>query len=610
MCGIYGTIGWSTIQQTLNGLANLQYRGYDSAGIAFQTSLTFTNKIHKVVGTVPDLEQNILDCYTAPCDAQLAISHTRWATNGKPSLLNAHPIDYGDDANSFIVVHNGIITNATTLIEELSALGFEPKTQTDTEVVPMLCSMLYRAHPCTSFRALLEKVCDMLEGSYAMLIISSVYPGKMIACKNGSPLHVGITHSENRIVLSSDIVPFMREEEQLEIFTFPDGTIFEFTCTELSQNSKTIKKRYNGHKQNEIQKDGFLISASLGNYSTYLEKEIHQQPKTLRASISRFVSPSHIAFERIRNARFIVLIGCGTSLNACIACKDLFRKHCCREKLVFVESACSFCEENLPITSSDVCILVSQSGETADTIAALQLAQREGAFCFAITNQANSTIALTADASICLGIGDEISVASTKAYTSQLCTMIMLINCISNEPMIAIEELLELPDALEACMPELNRSIETLARYVINFHHVLIVGCASDLATCMEGALKIKEVSYIHAEAILAGELKHGPLALIDDSVLVFVVATSADVNGKIMLAIDQLIARDANVVVVSTTEKTALTQTIKVPRLGCNILQRVIDIVPFQLLALHLARLKNINIDRPRNLAKSVTVA
>jgi glucosamine--fructose-6-phosphate aminotransferase (isomerizing) len=632
MCGIYGTIlgrdadgGVLTIQKTLHGLANLQYRGYDSAGIAFQPlpiTLSTNTSIHKVVGDVSDLELLLASCYPDGTGAtHLAISHTRWATNGKPSLMNAHPIHYGDESNSFVVVHNGIITNAGTLFEELRMLGFEPSTDTDTEVVPMLCSMLYRAHPCTSFRALLEKVCAMLEGSFAMLIISSNFPERMVACKKGSPLHVGVAASGKRIILSSDIVPLTRERDPLDIFTLRDGTIFEFSCSDLSEDGKVISTF--GQRHEEVTHDGVSLStSSLGIYESYLEKEICQQPQTLRASISRFIdADKQISFKgvdataksRIHQARYIVLIGCGTSLHACIACKDLFRKHC-SDKLVFVESASSFCEESLPLTSSDVCIFVSQSGETADTIAALQLAKEKGAFCCAITNQANSTIALGADKSIYLGIGDEISVASTKAYTSQLCTMIMLVNFLSDMPTITINELMELPEALDACLPELDITIKNLARYVIDFHHVLIVGCACDLATCMEGALKIKEVPYIHAEAILAGELKHGPLALIDDNVLVLVVATSANVNnGKIMLAIDQLVAREAHVVVVTTEpliHQFNVSRIIKTPRLSDRTLQRVIDIVPFQLLALHLAGLKNINIDRPRNLAKSVTVA
>lgn len=617
MCGIYGMIvesgvdGSSTIRNTLHGLEKLQYRGYDSAGIAFQ-SPTETNVVHKVVGTVYDLKR-LVPSSGAMC--HVAISHTRWATNGKPSLTNAHPITTGDQANTFAVVHNGIITNASTLRAELEMLGLRLSTQTDTEVVPMLCSMVYRAHPSVSFHALIEEVCAMLEGSYAMLIVSTRYPGKLIACKHESPLHIGIGTDLNYIAVSSDIVP-LASDSNTSIYTLPDGAIVEMDSCNLWEAIQRIQQSYK-HITNP---DMPHASATLGKYGSFLEKEILQQPQTLRASIQRFLDDQKqisfggldaLALQKLHVARYVVLIGCGTSLHACIACKDLFRRHC-SNNLVFVESASSFCEEDLPLSASDVCILVSQSGETADTIAAMHLAKRKGATCFAITNQPNSTIALSADYSIYLGIGEEVSVASTKAYTSQLCTMIMFIQSLSETPAIKGNDLFELPEALEACLVDLNDRIETLAKYVINFHHLLVVGCAADLATCMEGALKIKEVPYIHAEAILAGELKHGPLALIDDNVLVIVVATSIDANnGKIKLAIDQLKARDAHVIVISTEQNAMHTKRVVcVPKLRCHMLQRIVDIVPFQLLALHLARIKDIDIDRPRNLAKSVTVA
>lgn len=612
MCGIFGIITNTTaVRRTMEGLQKLQYRGYDSAGIAFQSSPT-TTTIHRVIGTVSDLAKDISPSMFA-LDSKLAISHTRWATNGRPTIENAHPI-VSDDLNAFIVVHNGIVTNARELRNKLSCNGIELSTQTDTEVVPKLCYLMHMQNPTVSFYDLVRDVCKELEGHYAILIISTHYPGKMIVCKNGSPLYIGVNEEKNDIIISSDIAAL----DELQVFAVDDGVVLEIDCHALGKGCREIEKY---EPVTHAERCEF---PKLGEFRCYMEKEIIEQPQTLRASISKHLLPDHTihfpnidveSLRKIEGARLIVLIGCGTSFHACIACKDIFRK-LLSDKLVLVDSASSFCEDNIPLSSSDVCIFVSQSGETADTIAALRFAKTKDAFCCTITNHPSSTLAMIADVSVDLGVGEEVSVASTKAYTSQLCVIIMFVHFFAHRYPSSIcgERFYELPIALNACMQGLNKNVEELAKYVINFPHILIIGCSSDLATCMEGALKIKEVSYIHAEAILAGELKHGPLALIDHNVLVIVIATSAEPNkGKISIAIEQLAARDANVVVITNDKNPPMmdvARVIKVPRLKCKYLQRVIDVVPLQLLALHLAVLKDINIDRPRNLAKSVTVA
>ena len=612
MCGIFGIITNTTaVRRTMEGLQKLQYRGYDSAGIAFQSSPT-TNTIHRVIGTVSDLAKDISPSMHA-LDSKLAISHTRWATNGRPTIENAHPI-VSDDLNSFVVVHNGIVTNASELRTKLSSNGIELFTQTDTEVVPKLCYLMHERHPMISFHDLVRDVCDQLEGHYAILIISTKYPGKMIVCKNGSPLYIGVHEEKNDIIISSDIAAL----DELQVYAIDDGVVLEMDCHALGKGFR------------EIENYSPVINAErcefpkLGDFRCYMEKEIIEQPHTLRASISKHLLPDHTihfpnididALKTIADARLIVLIGCGTSFHACIACKDIFRT-LLSDKLVLADSASSFCEDNIPLSSSDVCIFVSQSGETADTIAALRFARSKAAFCCTITNHPSSTLAVMADVSVDLGVGEEVSVASTKAYTSQLCIIIMFVHFFAHRPTICGERFYELPIALNACMQYLNKDVEELAKYVIDFPHILIIGCSSDLATCMEGALKIKEVSYIHAEAILAGELKHGPLALIDRNVLVIVMATSVEPNkGKISIAIEQLAARDANIVVITNDNSLPITEfdvarVIRVPKLKCKYLQRVVDVVPLQLLALHLAVVKEINIDRPRNLAKAVTVA
>jgi glucosamine--fructose-6-phosphate aminotransferase (isomerizing) len=601
MCGIFAYTNaplgqaWDVaLEIALNGIKRLEYRGYDSAGVG----AVFSDggaKVIKSRGNVVALQKECLQ-WGFDIKATCIIAHTRWATHGQASTRNAHP-HVSDDNNTFMVVHNGIITNAIHLRMQLAKTDVYLTSETDSEVIPKLLKQAWDANPRLSLAQIVAQVVPMLQGNYAFVVASPLFPGALVGCRGrgkGSPLLFGCGEN-GECVVSSDAISIIEYTDCIyalgdeEIVVLENGTWDVYVANTMCL----------APEPQPIATSACTADFDLGTFQSYLEKEIFTQPASIASTIRR--ADLQVP-DQLLAAKSVVMVGCGTSLHACMACKEALRS--ALKKVVVVECASSFVDEQFPVGEKDVCIFVSQSGETADTLAALSLASQNGAFCLAITNCPGSALVRAADASIFLHAGNEVSVASTKAYTSQVLLMHMLAAKIEGRQLSAL-------NCMEAVVSKTlqttNKQVLRILPWVLQFDHILLIGRSSDFATCVEGALKIKEVPYIHAEAILAGELKHGPLALIDDRVLVIVIATG---QPKMKSVIEQLQARGALLLIIACDKE--------LPEFSCDIrlqrspvpeLQALLNVIPLQLLAVHLAKIKKTDLDRPRNLAKSVTV-
>ncbi len=602
MCGIFGYTNaplgqaWdAALEIALNGIKRLEYRGYDSAGVGAVFS-DGRARVIKSRGNVVALQKECLRCCGFDANATCIIAHTRWATHGQASTRNAHP-HVSDDDNTFVVVHNGIITNAVHLRTQLAKAGVYLTSETDSEVIPKLLKQAWDANPRLSLAQVVAQVVPALQGNYAFLVASPAFPGALVGCRGrgkGSPLLFG-SGEDGVCVVSSDAISLIEHTDCVyalgdeEIVVLENGTwdVYEAHTMCLASAPQRIEPA------------ATAVDLDLGTFESYLEKEIFMQPQSIASTIR--LAELQVP-ERLLGAKSVVMVGCGTSLHACMACKEAMRR--ALNKVVVVECASSFVDEQFPVADGDACIFVSQSGETADTLAALAFASKKGAFCFAITNCPGSALVRAADASIFLHAGNEVSVASTKAYTSQVLLMQMLAAEIEGRQLDALNSM---EGVVSKTLQAANEQVLRILPWVLQFDHILLVGRSSDFATCVEGALKIKEVPYIHAEAILAGELKHGPLALIDDRVLVIVVATR---QPKMKSVIEQLHARGALMLILACDNELAeFVCDIRVPRSPAPELQALLNVIPLQVLAFHLAKIKKKDLDRPRNLAKSVTV-
>ncbi len=602
MCGIFGYTNaplgqaWdAALEIALNGIKRLEYRGYDSAGVGAVFS-DGRARVIKSRGNVVALQKECLRCCGFDANATCIIAHTRWATHGQASTRNAHP-HVSDDDNTFVVVHNGIITNAVHLRTQLAKAGVYLTSETDSEVIPKLLKQAWDANPRLSLAQVVAQVVPALQGNYAFLVASPAFPGALVGCRGrgkGSPLLFGCGE-DGVCVVSSDAISLIEHTDCVyalgdeEIVVLENGTwdVYEAHTMCLASAPQRIEPA------------ATAVDLDLGTFESYLEKEIFMQPQSIASTIR--LAELQVP-ERLLGAKSVVMVGCGTSLHACMACKEAMRR--ALNKVVVVECASSFVDEQFPVADGDACIFVSQSGETADTLAALAFASKKGAFCFAITNCPGSALVRAADASIFLHAGNEVSVASTKAYTSQVLLMQMLAAEIEGRQLDALNSM---EGVVSKTLQAANEQVLRILPWVLQFDHILLVGRSSDFATCVEGALKIKEVPYIHAEAILAGELKHGPLALIDDRVLVIVVATR---QPKMKSVIEQLHARGALMLILACDNELAeFVCDIRVPRSPAPELQALLNVIPLQVLAFHLAKIKKKDLDRPRNLAKSVTV-
>lgn len=609
MCGIVGYIGFNQASDfLLDGMAKLEYRGYDSAGIAV-IGADNVIKIQKKVGRLANLAAIV---EADPNEGTIGIGHTRWATHGRPSDMNAHP--HASEDGKFAVVHNGIIENYMPLKEELIAKGYHFKSETDTEVVAHLLADMYDGDFVGTVRRMLARV----DGAYALEIICSDEPDKIICTKKENPLVIGLGKGENFV--ASDIPAIINYTRDTYILN--DGELAIVT-----RDGVAISDRAG----NPVNKEVYHVTwnaeaAEKGGYEHFMLKEIHDQPKAVRDTFGTHISEDGktAVFEELNwtandVAAFnkILIVACGTAYHAGLVTKQYIES--LARIPVNVEIASEYRYSNPLTDENTLCIVISQSGETSDTLAALKEAKRLGAKSLAITNVVGSSISREADNTVYTWAGPEISVASTKAYTTQLVAGLLLAIYLGqlNGKLDAtlgadiLSGIKELPNLIHEIF-EVDEDMKAFAKHYGFKSDAFFLGRGIDYAVAMEGALKLKEISYIHAEAYAGGELKHGTLALIEEGVPVIALATQEDVYDKMISNIREVKAREAVVIGIGLKEDEELSKhvdhAIYVPRAN-KFIAPILAVVPLQLLAYYAAITRGADVDKPRNLAKSVTV-
>ncbi len=595
----------------INGLERLEYRGYDSSGIAYIDAgeITVTKRRGKVSALKSVLKDQVID-------SNIGIGHTRWATHGQPNDINAHP--HASQDGSIVVVHNGIIENYQELKEALIDLGYSFKSETDTEVIAHLIQEIRDTQNVSIVKAIkitLKKVI----GAYALVILDKNEPTKLIGAKKSSPLALGIGQGE--MFLASDASPiaqytdsyiFLEDEQIVEI---NEGSRYEITNLENTEVTSTITKL--DLKIEELEK---------GGYPHFMLKEIHQQAKTVSDSMrgringdEGWISVGGLTAEmdRIRTKRRLILTACGTSWHTALIGEYLFEELAripCE-----VEYASEFRYRDPIIDHEDLLILLSQSGETADTLAALQLAKQKGAMTYGLVNVVGSSISRETDTGSYIHAGPEIGVASTKAFTSQLVVITLMAAQLGYEKgqlsqskyRTIIDGLIKLPEQIELILLQ-EEKIRYIASEIKGANNALYLGRGYNFPVALEGALKLKEISYIHAEGYPAAEMKHGPIALIDMYMPVIVIATNESSYEKIISNIEEVKARKGVVIAIVAENDKIISKladfTISIPR-TVECLTPILSSIPLQLLAYYIAVMRGCNVDQPRNLAKSVTV-
>ena len=608
MCGIVGYIGNKNAAPfLLDGLTKLEYRGYDSAGIAvFDGKNIF---IEKTVGRLDALKDKLKNRMP---EGVIGIGHTRWATHGRPSDQNAHP--HTDCKGEFVIVHNGIIENFMTLKEQLIARGHRFTSETDTEVVAHLVEEFYKGDFADAVRAVLKKI----EGSYSLVFMSKNHPDTLICAKQDNPLVVGLGDDENFI--ASDIPAIISRTRKTYILNDGEVAIVKKNSVEITdRNGKPVDKKIFRVNWN-------AEAAEKGGYEHFMLKEINEQPKAVRDTMSKRVAKdgSRITLDELNwTTEFldgidkVYIVACGTAYHAGLVGKFYIEK--LARILVEVDLASEFRYRDPIVDEKTLVIVISQSGETSDTLAALKESKRRGAKTLAVTNVVGSSIAREADQVIHTWAGPEIAVASTKAYTTQLILMFMLAlymaqlrSTISDERARELIGLLKkIPSQISETLSDVE-PIKTFARRYGFNEDVFYIGRSLDYDVALEGALKLKEISYIHAEAYASGELKHGTLALIVEGVPVIALATQKSVYEKTISNIKEVKARDAVVIGIAADGDTELEKFVDhvmfVPETD-ELLIPLLAVVPLQLLAYYAAITRGCDVDKPRNLAKSVTV-
>lgn len=607
LCGIVGYIGnKDVVDILLGGLKRLEYRGYDSAGIAINNGKEL--ELIKKKGKLKKLEEIVA---STPLSGEMGIGHTRWATHGSPSDENSHP--HVDCAGEFVVVHNGIIENFQQLREELCEKGHVFTSETDTEVIAHLLEEYYQG----DVRKAINHVIAHLEGSYALGIISSKEVDKIYAVRQDSPLVIGIGDGENYI--ASDIPAFLEYTNQFYILD--DGEM-----AEIEKNKVTIYDK----KGVVVEKEVFEVNwdaemAEKGGYPHFMLKEIYEQPAALRRVMADRVSPGKIELEEInlsteeiKTFNKIYILACGTAYYSGMIGKYVIEE--LTRTTVEIDVASEFRYRDPIIDDKTLVIVVSQSGETADTLAGLRLAQEKGARVLALTNVVGSTISREADEVLYLHAGPEIAVASTKAFITMVAAFYLLAlyiakikDTISREELgVYIDELLKLPKLATETLENSEEMIKGRARDYHLQSDAFFIGRNTDYTLSLEGALKLKEISYIHAEAYPAGELKHGPLALIVEGVPVIAIATRMSLYEKTLSNIKEVKARGADVTAITFRGEKEVEKSVDhvlyIPEIN-ELFSGVLAIIPLQLLAYYTAVERGYDVDQPRNLAKSVTV-
>jgi glucosamine--fructose-6-phosphate aminotransferase (isomerizing) len=607
MCGIVGYIGTkSAAEILLEGLEKLEYRGYDSAGIAVLKDNGI--RVKKYKGRLSVLRNNIAD---EPLDSNIGIGHTRWATHGEPSDVNSHP--HTNESGNIAVVHNGIIENYLKIKEELEKEGYKFVSETDTEVIPHLIDYYYNGDLVEA----VKKAVLRLEGAYAIGVVNKDNPDKLVAVRKDSPLIVGIGEGENFI--ASDIPAILKHTRKVYILEDGEMAIVEKDSVKVTKVDGT-----------PVNKEVFVVNwdveaAEKGGYDHFMLKEIYEQPKAIRDTISPRINNDgeirlddiSLTKEDIEKFNRVYIIACGTAFHAGLIGKTLIERYV--KIPVVVDIASEFRYSDPFIDENTLMIVVSQSGETADTLAALKLAKEKGARVLAITNVVGSTIAREAHDVLYTWAGPEIAVASTKAHTTQL-VLLALVSLYMADKKGTIEkekyneiinELTMLSDKSKKILEDIDL-IKEIADKIFNKDHVFYIGRGSDFDVSREASLKLKEISYIHSEAMPAGELKHGTLALIEEGTPVIATSAQKKLYDKMLSNIKEVKARGAYVIAVTTEgnkeiEKSA-DSVIYIPEV-IDDLTSVLAVIPLQLLAYYVAVNRGCSIDKPRNLAKSVTV-
>ena len=610
MCGIVGYIGDKNAYPILiNGLKRLEYRGYDSAGISiFRDEI----KIFKKQGKVADLEQFVSDKDVA---GNIGIGHTRWATHGEPNDTNAHP--HSSENGHFVLIHNGIIENYTSLKNKLTGRGYSFYSETDTEVLANLIEYIYlkgKVSAEIAVRLALTKVV----GAYGLVIMCKDEPDKLIAARKGSPLVVGI--GENEYFLASDATPIVEYTKNVIYLNNDDVAI-------IKKNELLLKTLNNVTLVPKVQKLDLEIGMmDKSGFEHFMLKEIFEQPRSIKDTFRGRISPDlkdlrlgglFDVMPRLIEAKRIIIIGCGTSWHAGLLGEYLFED--LARLPVEVEYASEFRYRNPLITRDDVVIAISQSGETADTLAAIQLAKEAGALVLGICNVVGSSISRETDAGVYTHAGPEIGVASTKAFTAQVTVLIMMAILIGRKRGLLsdevyfelIREMNQIPSKLEKLLT-LNDQYRQIAEMYKGAHNFLYLGRGYFFPVALEGALKLKEISYIHAEGYPAAEMKHGPIALIDRLMPVVVIAAKDKSYEKIVSNIQEVKARNGIVIAIVTEGDTVIKKmadhVLEIPKCDEKLVS-LLAVVPLQLLSYHIAVMRGCNVDQPRNLAKSVTV-
>lgn len=691
MCGIFGYINYlveksrGEIAETLiDGLQRLEYRGYDSAGLAIDGDKPHETYIVRQIGKVAALKKEY-EASNFNNDATFVshagIAHTRWATHGQPMVVNCHPQSSGKD-NEFVVVHNGIITNYRELKQLLQNKGFVFESDTDTECIAKLFKHIYDTNVKNGnepdFNELMKQIVHEIDGSYGLLVKSTHYPNEVVATRRGSPLLVGVKtekklkvdfvdvefpevqdgelntknldaqqyaaaeasglrHSQSRAFLTEDGVP-----QPAEFFLSSDpSSVIQHTKKVLFLEDDDIVHIYEGelHIHRARRDDNISSTRAIqtlemelaqimkGPYSHFMQKEIFEQPEsTFNTMRGRIDFQNHIVtlgglkswLPTIRRCRRIIMIACGTSYHSCLATRSIFEE--LTEIPVSVELASDFLDRRSPVFRDDTCIFVSQSGETADSLLALQYCLERDAITVGVVNSVGSSISRQTHCGVHINAGPEIGVASTKAYTSQFIALNMIALSLSDDRVSKVNRRHEIMDGLEK-IPEQIKKVLLLEEKIkklcteelANQRSLLLLGRGYQFASALEGALKIKEISYMHSEGVLAGELKHGVLALVDDQLPIIAFATRDSLFPKVMSAIEQVTARAGRPIIVRNEGDESINientmATLEVP-LTVDCLQGLLNIIPLQMMSYWLAVNKGVDVDFPRNLAKSVTV-
>ena len=617
MCGIVGYIGHREAYPVIiKGLQRLEYRGYDSAGIVLYDGDELS--VIKTKGKVSDLKKKVEN--ESSSQGSIGFGHTRWATHGVPNHVNSHP--HISQSGNLVIVHNGIIENYDSLKKELTDRGYTFQSDTDTEVLVNLIEEIKNKEQCMLGKAV-QLALNHVVGAYAILVFDKTKPDELVVARLGSPIAIGIGKDFSEYFVASDASPFV--EYTKDVIYLRDG---ELGIIKKGRDIKIFNIGDDTKVENPVIQELTISLEEIekGGYEHFMLKEIYEQPDAIRDTFRGRLLPEEGLIkmagiddniDKFKNAQRIIMVGCGTSWHAGLVGEYIFED--IARIPVEVEYGSEFRYRNPIITDKDVVIAISQSGETADTLAAVKMAKSQGAFVFGICNVVGSSIARESHAGAYTHAGPEIGVASTKAFTTQITILALLAlklgkekNTIPQEDYIKyLQEMVNIPDKVQEVLKKDGQIKEVGAKY-LDKHNFLFLGRGYNFPVALEGALKLKEISYIHAEGYPAAEMKHGPIALIDENMPVVVIATRKGHYEKIVSNVQEIKSRDGKIIAVVTEGDKTVAEladhTIEIPN-TLEAFSPLLTTIPLQLLSYHIAVMLGKNVDQPRNLAKSVTV-